>query len=126
MCGWSAKAIYLWRCPVKARSLITKVMLSVRVLSVLTYMIVLGTQFVAPTTYAQNNLGQSWKDLSPEVREQKRRQFFMSLPESKKQSLRENQLKFQALPIDQQRVICQKFHRQNGYYPPTCQNLLGP
>ncbi|MDJ0958002.1 MAG: DUF3106 domain-containing protein [Arenicellales bacterium] len=104
----------------------TKVMLCVRVLSVLTCIMVLSVQFGSPAAYAQNNLGQSWKDLSPEVRDQKRRQFFMNLPESKKQSLRESQLKFQALPVDQRRAICQKFHRQNGYYPPTCQNLLGP
>ena len=102
-------------------------MLCVRVLpAVLTCVMVLSAQFVLPAAHAQNNLGQSWKDLSPEVREQKRRQFFMSLPESKKQSLRESQLKFHALPVDQQRAICQRFHRQNGYYPPTCQNLLNP
>ena len=104
----------------------TKVMLCVRLLSVLTCMMVLSAQFVPSSAHAQNNLGQSWKDLSPEVREQKRQQFFMSLPESKKQSLRESQLKFQALPIDQQRAICRKFYRQNGYYPPTCQSLLSP
>ena len=104
----------------------TKVMLYVRVLSVIAWMMVLSAQFVPPAAYGQNNLGQSWKNLSPEIREQKRRQFFMSLPESKKQSLRESQLKFQALPLDQQRAICQKFHHQNGYYPPTCRNLLNP
>ena len=104
----------------------TKVMLSVRVLSVLVCMLVLSAQFLAPNAYAQNNLGQSWKDLSPELREQKRQQFFMGLPESKKQSLRENQRRFNELPKEQRKAICQKFHRQNGYYPPTCQNLLGP
>ena len=104
----------------------TKVMLCVRVLSVLTCLMVLSAQFVLPAAHAQNNLDQSWKDLSPEVREQKRQQFFMSLPESKKQSLRENQRRFNELSKDQRRVICQKFHRQNGYYPPTCQNLLNP
>ena len=104
----------------------TKVMLCVRLLSVLTCMMVLSAQFAPSTAHAQNNLGQSWKDLSPEVREQKRQQFFMSLPESKKQSLRESQRRFHKLSKDQQRAICQKFHRQNGYYPPTCQNLLSP
>lgn len=104
----------------------TKVMLRVQVLFIAMCITVLSALIMPPAANAQENLGQSWKDLSPEVREQKRRQFFMSLPESKKQSLRESQLKFRSLPGDQQRAICRRFHKQNGYYPPACQNLLGP
>ena len=101
-------------------------MLFFRGLLFLTWMMVTSALIMPSGANAQENMGQSWKNLSPEVREQKRRQFFMSLPDSKIQSLREKQLKFQSLSKDQQRAICRKFYAQNGYYPPTCQSLLSP
>lgn len=74
----------------------------------------------------QENFGQTWRNLAPDAREEKRRQYFLSLPETQQQRLRENQQKFQAMPGDQKRALCQRFHAQKGYYPPTCQTLLGP
>ena len=75
---------------------------------------------------SQENFGQSWQNLAPDIREEKRRQYFLSLPESKQERLRANQEKFKAMPGDQKRALCQRFHNQNGYYPPACQSLIGP
>lgn len=82
--------------------------------------------FCAHPALGQENFGQSWKDMSPDIRDQMRQQYFSNLPESQQQRLRQNQQRFQALPGNQKRSLCQKFQSQNGYLPPACQNLLGP
>lgn len=79
-----------------------------------------------PVALAQENPGQDWKNLTPDTREKKRQQYFSNLPESQQQKLRQNQRKFQSLSGNQQRTLCQKFHKQHGYLPPACQGLLGP
>ena len=104
----------------------TRVALANRVLPLLLCAILIGTAALPVATHGQNNLGQSWKDLSPELRKQKRQQFYSTLPESQKRNLRQNQQKFQALPGQQKRQLCQKFYQQNGYYPPACQSLMQP
>ena len=87
---------------------------------------VLLSAALTPPAMSQENFGQGWQNLAPESREEKRQQYFLSLPESKQQRLRENQQKFQAMPGDQKRALCQRFHNQKGYYPPACQSLIGP
>ena len=79
----------------------------------------------APTAEAQGNFDQSWKNLSPDTRKEKREQFFSDLPETQQKRLRENQRKFHSLPADQKRSLCERFLSQNGYAPPACQSLLG-
>ena len=75
---------------------------------------------------AQSPGGQNWKDLAPDQRKQKRRQYFENLPEPQQQRLRENREKFNKLSGDQKRSLCQRFLEQNGYSPPACQQILGP
>ena len=104
----------------------TKVIWTTRVVSILLCTILISASIVPVAVYAQNNLNQSWKDLSPELRKQKRKQFYSNMPESQKHTLRQNQQKFKGLPGEQKIQICQKFHSQNGYYPPACQSLVGP
>ena len=76
------------------------------------------------TAEAQDNFGQSWKSLSPDIRKQKREQFFSELPEPQQQQLRENQRKFHALQPEQKRDLCERFLEQNGYAPPACASIL--
>lgn len=85
-----------------------------------------GGLILPPAVVAQDSPGQAWKNLSPDLREQKRQQYFKNLPKSQQQKLREHQQKFHALPGNQKLALCQRFHSQNGYYPPACQNLIGP
>jgi len=88
--------------------------------------IALSNGFIVPATVnAQDNFGQSLKNLPPDQRKQKRQQYFSNLPESQQQRLRDNQRKFQALPRDQKRALCRQFQKQNGYVPPACQSILG-
>lgn len=84
------------------------------------------TVLAAPPASAQENLNPNWGKLSPDLREQKRKQYFQNLPESQQQQLREHQRKFQSLPSEDKLALCRRFHSQNGYYPPACQNLIGP
>lgn len=78
-----------------------------------------------PLVEAQDNFGQSWKNLSPDTRKQKREQYFSTLPEQQQQRLRESQRKFHSLPPEEKRSLCERFLNQNGYAPPTCLRLLG-
>lgn len=75
---------------------------------------------------AQSDVEQNWKNLSPDLRKQKRQQYYSKLPESQQQRLRKNQQLFHALPSSEKRTLCKKFHRQNGYYPPACEGLFSP
>ncbi len=104
----------------------TKVTFTNRLLLTLLCVILISPTAAPIAALAQENLGQSWKDLSPELRKQKRQQFYSNLPESQKRNLRQNQQKFQALSAQQKRKLCQRFYQQNGYYPPACQSLLQP
>ncbi len=104
----------------------TKVMLLVRTAVFVAGMTCAAGYLTPVTVLAQEAFGQNWKDMSPDAREQLRQQYFSNLPESQQQRLRKNQQKFQALPGNQKRTLCQKFLSQNGYLPPTCQTLLGP
>ena len=61
------------------------------------------------TVSAQENFGQSLKNLPPDQRKQKRQQYFSNLPEPQQKRLRENQQKFQGLPGDRKRALCQQF-----------------
>lgn len=83
--------------------------------------------FMLPVTVdAQSSSDQNWKNLSPDLRKQKRQQYYSNLPESQQQRLRENQQRFHALPSSEKRALCKRFRRQNGYYPPACEGLFSP
>ncbi len=78
----------------------------------------------APEAVAQENFSQSWKNLPPDKRKQKREQYFSDLPESRQQRLRESQRKFHALSSGEKRALCERFISQRGYAPPACRNIL--
>lgn len=123
MFGWSTKATCLLRGRATVHRCMTKAAIAIRALLIL-FAVSIATS-VTPA-HAQDNLGQSWKDLSPEQRKQKGEQFYSNLPESQKRNLKQNQQRFQALPGNQKLKLCRRFYNQNGYYPPACQSLLSP
>lgn len=77
----------------------------------------------APKAVAQEHFGQSWENLPPDKRKQKREQYFADLPESRQQRLRESQRRFHALSPDDKRAMCERFVSQRGYAPPACRNI---
>ncbi len=100
-------------------------MLLLRVLAVVLCVALSSAIAIPYTVYAQENFGQSLKNLPPDQRKQKRQQHFSNLPEQQQKQLRENQQKFQALPGNQKRALCLQFQNQKGYLPPACQKVLG-
>ena len=77
----------------------------------------------APKAVAQEHFVQSWENLPPDKRKQKREQYFADLPESRQQRLRESQRRFHALSPDDKRAMCERFVSQRGYAPPACRNI---
>ena len=100
-------------------------MFLLRVLAVVLCVAISHVIVFPSTVSAQENFGQSLKNLPPDQRKQKRQQYFSNLPEPQQERLRENQQKFQALPGDQKRALCQQFQTQKGYIPPACQKVIG-
>lgn len=78
---------------------------------------------------AQNSVAPSpdpdeWKQLSPDARDEMRRQYLENLPPNKRQKLRSQVKRFNALSPAEKQKLCRRFQKDRGYLPPACQKLF--
>jgi len=78
---------------------------------------------------AQNSLApppepDKWQQLSPDTRHEMRRKYLQNLPPNKREKLRSQVKRFNALPPSKQQELCRRFQKDRGYLPPACQKLF--
>lgn len=65
-----------------------------------------------------------WQQMSPDTRHEMRRQYLEKLPANKRQKLRSQVKRFNAMPPQKQQELCRRFQKDRGYLPPACQKLF--
>lgn len=65
-----------------------------------------------------------WQQLSPDNRNEMRRQYLENLPPNEKRKLRSQVQRFHALPPTKKQELCRRFENDRGYLPPACQKLF--
>jgi len=78
-----------------------------------------GQSSFAPSVEPEN-----WQDLSPDTRHEMRREYLKSLPPGKREKLRTQVKRFNALPASKKQELCRRFQKDRGYLPPACQKLF--
>lgn len=81
------------------------------------------------TAHAQNSFApdaepDKWQQLSPDSRDQMRRQYLESLPPTKKEKLRSQVKRFNSMPPTKKQKLCRRFEEDRGYLPPACRKLF--
>lgn len=66
----------------------------------------------------------NWQRLSPDNRNELRRQYLESLPPNEKRKLRSQVQRFHSLPSTKKQELCRRFEQDRGYMPPACQKLF--
>ena len=65
-----------------------------------------------------------WQQLSPDTRHEMRRQYLESLPPNKREKLRSQVKRFNAMSPAKKQELCRRFEKDRGYMPPACQKLF--
>lgn len=99
-----------------------------RSLAGLILLLVLGLPGLV-TVRAQEKLAplvqpEHWQRLSPNVRNEMRREYLQTLSPDKREALRSQVRKFNALSQSKKQRLCRRFQKDRGYLPPTCQKLF--
>lgn len=79
--------------------------------------------------HAQNSFApaaepEKWQQLSPDNRDQMRRQYLENLPPNKKEKLRSQVKRFNSMPPTKKQKLCRRFEKDRGYLPPACRKLF--
>ncbi|MGA8261540.1 MAG: DUF3106 domain-containing protein [Arenicellales bacterium] len=78
---------------------------------------------------AQDNMApmvqpEQWQRLSPDTRNEMRREYLQSLSPNKREELRTQVKRFHAMSQSKKQELCRRFKKDRGYLPPTCQKLF--
>lgn len=78
---------------------------------------------------AQNSLTpetepQEWRQLSPDSRDEMRRQYLDSLAPNERKKLRSLVKRFNSMSPAKKQELCRRFRKDRGYLPPACQHLF--
>ena len=65
-----------------------------------------------------------WQELSPDTRNEMRRQYLESLPPTKREKLRSQVRRFNSMSPSKKQELCRRFKKDRGYLPPACQKLF--
>lgn len=65
-----------------------------------------------------------WKQLSPDARDEMRRQYLKNLSPTKRKQLRSQVKRFNAMSPAEKQKLCRRFQKDRGYLPPACQKLF--
>lgn len=78
----------------------------------------------AQSSFAPQVEPDRWQELSPDGRDEMRRQYLESLPPNKREKLRSQVKRFNAMSPAQKQELCRRFQKDRGYLPPACQKLF--
>lgn len=83
---------------------------------------------LAPAQAQQNGVPlvqpEQWQRLSPDTRNQMRREYVQSLSPNKREELQTQVKRFHAMSPSKKQALCRRFQKDRGYLPPTCQKLF--
>ncbi|MDZ7843103.1 MAG: DUF3106 domain-containing protein [Gammaproteobacteria bacterium] len=65
-----------------------------------------------------------WQQLSPDNRNEMRREYLENLPPNEKRKLRSQVKRFHSLSPTKKQELCRRFEKDRGYMPPACQKLF--
>lgn len=65
-----------------------------------------------------------WRQMSPDNRNEMRRQYLESLRDTEREKLRSQVQRFNAMPPSKKQKLCRRFENDRGYLPPACQKLF--
>lgn len=78
----------------------------------------------AQNSFAPNVEPDRWQELSPDGRNEMRRQYLQSLPPNKREKLRGQVKRFNSMSPSKRQELCRRFQKDRGYMPPACQKLF--
>lgn len=78
----------------------------------------------AQDSFAPNVQPEQWQQLSPDTRSEMRRQYLQSLPANRRERLRTQVKRFNAMSPTKKQELCRRFRKDRGYLPPACQKLF--
>lgn len=78
----------------------------------------------AQNTVAPSPDPKEWQQLSPDARDEMRRQYLEALPPNKRKKLRTQVQRFNAMSPSKKQELCRRFQKDRGYLPPACQKLF--
>lgn len=78
----------------------------------------------AQNSFAPSPEPDKWQQLSPDNRNEMRRQYLENLPPNEKKKLRSQVRRFHSLSPTKKQELCRRFEKDRGYLPPACQKLF--
>ena len=78
----------------------------------------------AQSSFAPTPEPDTWHQLSPDSRNEMRRQYLENLPPNKREKLRSQVERFNAMTPAKKQELCRRFQKDRGYLPPACQKLF--
>ena len=79
---------------------------------------------LAQNSFAPAVEPEQWQNLSPDTRNEMRRQYIKTLPPTKREKLRSQVQRFRSMSPTKKQELCRRFQTDRGYLPPACQKLF--
>lgn len=76
------------------------------------------------SSFAPAPESEEWQQLSPDSRNEMRRQYLESLPPNKREKLRSQVKRFHSMSPSKKQELCRRFEEDRGYLPPACRKLF--
>lgn len=78
----------------------------------------------AQNSFAPAAEPEKWQQLSPDNRDEMRRQYLENLPPNKREKLRSQVKRFNSMSPSKKQKLCRRFEKDRGYLPPACRKLF--